>query len=55
MSGFSELDIQLINDIGVVSLEEIQKYVGLVGDEMYIKEGLVYEKNTGQLVGYRIA
>ena len=40
--GFSnELDEQLFCDAKVSSLQEIQKYVGLVGDEMYIKEGLV--------------
>ena len=52
-SGFSnELDEQLFCDAKVSSLQEIQKYVGLVGDEMYIKEGLVYDKSTGKLVGY---
>ena len=52
-SGFSnELDEQLFCDAKVSSLQEFQKYVGLVGDEMYIKEGLVYNKSTGKLVGY---
>ena len=52
-SGFSnELDEQLFCDAKVSSLQEFQKYVGLVGDEMYIKEGLVYDKSTGKLVGY---
>jgi len=30
----------------------LAKYVGLVIDEMYVKEGLVFEKSTGSLVGY---
>ena len=51
-SGFSnELDEQLFCDAKVSSLQEFQKYVGLVGDEMY-KKVLVYHKSTGKLVGY---
>ena len=49
-SGFSnELDEQLLNDAKMPTLEDYQKYVGLLGDEMYIREGLVYDKN---LIGY---
>uniref|UniRef100_A0A1X7VEP6 Transposable element P transposase-like RNase H domain-containing protein n=1 Tax=Amphimedon queenslandica TaxID=400682 RepID=A0A1X7VEP6_AMPQE len=52
-AGFSnQLDEQLFLDAKVSSLQEFQKYVGLIGDEMYIKEGLVYDKSTGKLVGY---
>ena len=52
-SGFSnELDEQLFHDAKMSTLEDYQKYVGLIGDEMYIKEGLVYDKNTGDLIGY---
>ena len=31
---------------------EWQKYVVLVIDEMYIKEDLVYDKNSGALIGF---
>ena len=52
-SGFSnELDEQLFHDAKVSSLKEFQKHVSLIGDEMYIKEGLVYERSTGNLIGY---
>ena len=52
-SGLSnELDEQLFCDAKVSSLQEFQKYVGLVWDEMYIKEGLVYDKSTAKLVVY---
>ena len=42
----SELDEQLFLD-AKVSLQEFQNYLGLIGDEMYIKEGLVYDKALG--------
>lgn len=49
-SGFSnDLDFQLINDSKLATLNEFQKYVG---DEMHIKEGLVYNKSNGDLIGY---
>ena len=52
-SGFSnELDAQLMNDAKLSTLQDHQKYVGLLGDEMYIKEGLVYDNSTGDLIGY---
>lgn len=51
--GFSnELDEQLIRDSKLESLEDHQKYVSMIADEMYIKQGLVYNKTTGDLVGY---
>uniref|UniRef100_A0A1X7TI06 THAP-type domain-containing protein n=1 Tax=Amphimedon queenslandica TaxID=400682 RepID=A0A1X7TI06_AMPQE len=51
--GFSnELDEQLVLDSKLQSLESHQKYVGIIADEMYIKQGLVYDKTTGDLVGY---
>lgn len=52
-SGFSaELDKQLIADSKIASLEEYQKHIALIADEMYIKEDLVYCKNTGDLIGF---
>ena len=32
--------------------EEWRKYVGLLFDEIKIKEDLVYDKNSGELIGY---
>ena len=45
-------DQQLINDSGVSLLEGHQTYICLLGDEMHIKEGLLYNKHSGELVGY---
>jgi hypothetical protein len=51
--GFSnELDEQLINDAKISKLEDYKRHVCLLGDEMYIKEGLVYDRCSGNLVGY---
>lgn len=50
--GFSSaLDKQLINSSQLSSLQPHQKHVTLIGDEMYIKEGLVFKQN-GELIGY---
>lgn len=51
-SGFSDdVDKQLIEAAKVQTCEEFQKYVVLVMDEMHIKEDLVYDKHSGELVG----
>ena len=51
-SGFSvELDNQLITEFSTTT-EEYQRHVSLIGDEMYIKESLVYSKASGELVGF---
>ena len=34
------------------SLEEYQKYVAIVFDEMKIKEGIVYDKHESKIVGF---
>ena len=48
--GFStKVDNQLIQAIGH---QEWEKFVILLMDEMYIREDLVYNKHTEQLVGY---
>ena len=47
-SGFSaDLDMQLIRDSHINTLENYQRQVCLIADEMHIKEGLVYNKFTG--------
>ena len=51
--GFSEdVDKQLIEAAELQTCEEFQKHVALVMDEMYIKEDLVYDKHSGELVGF---
>ena len=51
--GFSKfVDRQLAEMIGLQSLESWQKSICLVADEMKIKEGLVFDKHNGDLVGF---
>ena len=33
-------------------LKHLAKYVGIVLDEMYVKDGLYFNKHTGELIGY---
>ncbi len=48
--GFStEVDNQLLKAIGT---QEWEKLVVILMDEMYIREDLVYNKHTGQLIGF---
>ena len=37
---------------GIPSCREWEKFVVLLLDEMYIREDLVYEKQTGKLIGF---
>ena len=51
VTGFSaEYDCQLINLAEKTSI--LSKYVALLVDEMYVKEGLVFNKHSGQLIGF---
>ena len=51
--GFSlSTDLQLLDHIKQQKPHQLSKYVNIVIDEMYIKEGLVYDKSTGTLIGY---
>ena len=51
--GFSqEVDQQLIEVAKLQTRKEFQKCVALVMDEMHIKEDLVYDKRSGELVGF---
>ena len=53
LPGFSDdVDKQLIEAAKLQTYEEFQKYVVLVMDEMHIKEDLVYDKHSGELVGF---
>ena len=51
--GFSaELDAELLEAVLQQKPKHLAKYVGLVLDEMYVKEGLYFNKHTGELIGY---
>ena len=51
--GFSlEVDQQLMTAASINTLEEWQKCVILLLDEMHIREDLVYEKHSGALIGF---
>ena len=53
VAGFSvDIDLQLIENAGLQSLQEFEKHVYLIGDEMHIKEDLVYDKVSGELIGF---
>ena len=53
MIGFSdEVDKQFMEIADISSLSEYQKCVVIILDEMHIKEGLVYDKHSGALVGF---
>ena len=52
-TGFQdEVNQPLISEVNTLSLPESRKYVGLIVDEMKIKEGLVYNKFAGEVVGF---
>ena len=52
-SGFSEeVDVQLAHAAQVDREDEFQKCVCLVMDEMYVKENLVYNTNSGKRIGF---
>ena len=51
--GFSfEIDQQLIAAAQVEKLEDWQQYVIMILDEMHIKQHLVYEKHSGEFIGF---
>ena len=51
--GFSsEVDMELLRVANYRELQEWEKCVVLLIDEMHIKEDLVYDKDTGALVGF---
>lgn len=52
-TGFSnEVDKELIRVSGVNTIQDFQKCVCIAIDEMHVKDGLVFNKHTGALVGY---
>lgn len=51
--GFSSaVDQHLMGTAKIETLADYQKCVALVLDEMHIKEDLVYNKHTGNLIGF---
>lgn len=52
-TGFSdEIDKQLLDAAMREKAKELNRYVVLVLDEMYLKEDLVYDKHSGALIGF---
>ena len=47
-----EVDQQLVQEVHRLSLPETRKYTGLLIDEMRVKEGLVYNKHSGEIIGF---
>ena len=53
MVGFSdEVDQQLMAAANISSLSEHEKCVSIIMDEMHVREGLVYDKHSGALLGF---
>lgn len=51
--GFSnQVDQQLMEVVNIAQYEEFQKCVLLLVDEVHIKEDLVFDKHSGELLGY---
>lgn len=48
----SDVTDQLMKEVNIDSLEEWQKYVAVVFDEMKIKEGIVYNKHECRVIGF---
>ena len=47
-----EVNQQLLEEVEKMKLPDGRKYVGLLVDEMKVEEGLVYNKTTGEIVGF---
>ena len=52
-SGFSNsVDKQLQTEARIDDIPEYQKYIGLIFDEVKVKENLVFNKHSGELIGF---
>ena len=52
-AGFqNEVHQQLLEELNLLRLPETKKYVSLIIDEMKIKDGLVYNKQCGKVIGF---
>ena len=47
-----EVHQQLLQEAKIGSLPENRRFVSLIIDEMKVKEGLVYNKHSGQMIGF---
>ena len=47
-----EVDKQLMKEAQIDTIQDFQKYVCLVFDEVRVKEGLVYDKHSLQVIGF---
>ena len=47
-----EINEQLQKEVSIEFLPPSKRYVALLIDEMKVKEDLVYDKHTGQVVGF---
>ena len=47
-----EVDQQLAKEVSSLRLPESRKIFGILLDEMKIKEGLVYNKHSGKIIGF---
>ena len=53
LPGFSKAtDLDLLEAVSQQTPKHHFKYVGIVLDEMHVKEGLYFDKHSGTLVGY---
>ena len=51
--GFSrDVDLQLLDLVKVQEPADLANYISVIIDEMYIKEGLVFDKHTSSLTGF---
>ncbi len=52
-SGFSNsFDLQLLECVRTTKPLDLVKYITVLVDEMYVREGVVYRKSTGDLTGF---
>ena len=47
-----EVNQQLIDKVSKLNLPASRKYIALLVDEMKVREGLVYNKNGGEIIGF---
>ncbi len=52
-TGFqSEVDKMLVEEVSLGSYTDWQKYVVILFDEMKVRESLVYDKHSSQVIGF---
>lgn len=48
----ADVDAQLFEEAKLAEIPDYQKYVALIFDEVKVKEDLVYNKHTGEMIGF---